>query len=103
MLRLQGRGMDPVRMEALVDNLGRVHEVGDQFIGDSQVHRCEGFFLIESPDMQFMDGFDAGNRFQIMLDIFRIDSERNTLQQNGSTFPNYIVLEVFRGRTVLHA
>lgn len=38
-----------------------------------------------------------------MLDIFRIDSERNTLQQNGSTFPNYIVLEVFRGRTVLHA
>lgn len=32
MLRLQGRGMDPVRMEALVDNLGRLHEVGDQFI-----------------------------------------------------------------------
>lgn len=29
--------------------------------GDSQMHRCEGFFLIESPDMQFMDGFDAGN------------------------------------------
>lgn len=29
MLWLQGRGMDPVRMEALIDNLGLVHKIGD--------------------------------------------------------------------------
>jgi hypothetical protein len=53
--------MDPVRMEALVDNLGLFHKVGDEFIGDCKMHRCKSFFLVESPDMEFMDGLDTGN------------------------------------------
>jgi hypothetical protein len=88
-------------METLVDGLGRLGEVGHGRIGDHNMHRCEGFALIQTPDVQLVDGEDAGDLsfvsimnhtsvdevgdgwwdaylFQIVFHVRRINSIRST-------------------------
>lgn len=48
--------MDTVCMKALVNGLGRLRKVRHGRIGDHDVDRCQGFVLIQTPDMKLVDG-----------------------------------------------
>lgn len=53
--------MYTVCMEALVDRIGQVHEAGHLRIGEDDVGGGDRFLLVEPPDVQFVDGEDAGD------------------------------------------
>lgn len=42
-------------MEAVVHGLGYLHEFRHGLVGDSDVDRGEGFFLVKTPDVEFVD------------------------------------------------
>lgn len=47
--------MDPVAVEAVVHGLCYLHELGDRLVGHGDVDGGEGFFLVEAPDVEFVD------------------------------------------------
>lgn len=59
--RLEGRRVDSIGMQALVDGAGLLAEAGDGLVGDDDVRGRDGLLLVEPPDVQLVDGFYAGD------------------------------------------
>jgi hypothetical protein len=53
--------MDAVGMKAFVNRVRKVHEMRHRLVRHDNVGRGDGFLLIQAPDVQFMNGEDAGN------------------------------------------
>ena len=53
--------MDAVGVEALSDGLGLLHEAGYGLVGNDEVDRCDCLFLIQPPDVEFVDRLDSGD------------------------------------------
>lgn len=51
--------MDAVGVQALADGAGALHEIRHLVVRDYYVRRRDGLLLVESPDVQLVDGFDA--------------------------------------------
>ena len=51
--------MDSIRVETLVDRVCHVHERGHTGLLSSDVSRCESLILVQPPNMQLMDGYNA--------------------------------------------
>lgn len=48
-------------MEALVDGLREAHKVVHSGLGYDNVSRSKGFTLVQTPDVEFVNGQHAGN------------------------------------------
>lgn len=48
-------------MQALADSAGSGHEVRHVVVGHDDVGGCDGFLLVETPDVQLVDGLDSGD------------------------------------------
>lgn len=68
-LRLQRGRVNAIGMETLVDDLGSLQEVGNRSIRDDDMHGGEGFLLVETPDVELMDGVHSRNLFDDQLAV----------------------------------
>lgn len=87
-------------MQALAHCAGFVHETADVLILDDDMSRGDGLLLVQPPDVQLVDGFDAvdlnfgistarrglrlncTNLFKVMLDVFHVYTTRSTLEKD---------------------
>lgn len=84
--------MDAVAMQAFINRVGEPHKIRDHAVRQQNVHRGKRFLLVEAPDVQFVDGFDAGDlpmRFSFLLPGVRnaekLTSSRSCWMSLGST------------------
>jgi hypothetical protein len=61
-------------MQTFVDTLGLDHEVGEGIGGCEHVRGGEGFVLREAPGVEFVDGEDAGDVFEVVFYVFEGDA-----------------------------
>lgn len=53
--------MDPVCVEALINRSSCLQEIRKRRIANHNMHRRQSLLLIETPDVKFVNGMDAGN------------------------------------------
>jgi hypothetical protein len=47
--------VDSISVKTSIDHFGNLDKVFDRILGYNDVHGCEGLFLVEAPDVEFMD------------------------------------------------
>lgn len=74
--------MNPIRMETFSNRLGETVKVNNDITVENHMRRGEGLSLIESPDVQFVDGQDTGDLFEVVLDVIVVDALRGALEED---------------------
>lgn len=83
-LRLKRHRMNPIRMETFSDRLGETVKVNNDITVENHMCRGEGLGLIESPDVEFVDGQDSGDLFEVVLHVIVVDPLRHALKEDES-------------------
>jgi hypothetical protein len=81
-LRLESYRMNPICMETFANSLGQTIEVRNDITVENHVRSGEGFGLIQAPDVEFVDGEDAGDFLQVVFDVVVVHALGGTLEED---------------------
>lgn len=81
-LRLKRHRMNPIRMETFPNRLGKTVEINNNIAIENHMRRGKRLGLIQSPDVEFVDGQDTGDLFEVMLDVVVVDALWGALEED---------------------
>lgn len=79
-------------METLADGLGKTIKIKGNIIVQNNMRRGKRLGLIQSPDMQFVNGENTWDLLEIVLHIVVVDSAWRALKENEAGSSNCLVV-----------
>lgn len=79
-------------METLANGLGKTIKIKRSIIVQNNMRRGKRFGLIQSPDMQFVNGENTWDLFEIVLHIVVVDSLWRALKENETGSSDCLVV-----------
>lgn len=84
--------MDSISMETLANGLGKTVKIKRSIIVQNNMRRGKRLGLIQSPDMQFVNGENTWDFFEIVLHIVVVDSLWRALKENETGSSDCLVV-----------